>query len=143
MLFRSGNALLFSDPMGLQSYNGQTPPASIPGGPWTPQAGQQPGTFQGPQNPNGGGRDMCRYVPDEANGGPKGAKEPYWKKQEPGQKGWDRFDQKGNRITPEQAHPGNPPTPRPIPWVVPGSLPLYPLICPLCNVMFPPANGPS
>jgi RHS repeat-associated protein len=62
------NPLGLSDPLGLQAYNGQTPPSSIPGGPWTPQAGQQPSTFQGPKNPNGGGCDMCRYVPDEANG---------------------------------------------------------------------------
>jgi RHS repeat-associated protein len=137
-----GIPLSLSDPMGLQSYNGQTPPSGIPGGPWTPQSGQQPGTFQGPANPNGGPRDVCRYVPDEANGGPNGAKEPYWKTKEPN-KPWTRFDLKGNPITPEQAHPGNSPSTRPMPLVIPGSIPFYPLICPLCNVMFPPSNGPS
>lgn len=134
---------MLTDTFGLQTYNGQTPPTSIPGGYWTPQAGQQPGTYQGPKNPDGGGRDMCRYVPDEANGGPKGAKESYWKTQEPGQKGWSRFDLKGNSVTPEQAHPGNPPSTRPAPFLIPGSIPMYPLVCPICNVMFPPSNGPS
>jgi RHS repeat-associated protein len=137
-----GNPLGFTDPMGLQAYNGQTPPPNIPGGPWTPQEGQKPGTFQGPKNPNGGARDQCRYVPDEGNGGPKGAKESYWKTKEPG-KPWTRFDKNGIPITPEQAHPGNQPPPRSIPWVAPGSFPLYPWICPLCNVILPPVNGPS
>ena len=48
-----------------------------------PQPGQQPGTFQGPQNPYGGARDICRFVPDGANGGPSGANNPYWKTKTP------------------------------------------------------------
>jgi RHS repeat-associated protein len=131
-----GNPLSFSDPTGLQAYVGQTPPASIPGGSWTPQAGQPPGTFQGPKNP-GGPRKMCMFVPDEANGGPKGAKEAYWKTQEPGQKGWQRYNLEGKPITPEEAHPGNP--------RIPLRLPFYLLICPLCDIMHspPPVIGPA
>jgi RHS repeat-associated protein len=103
-----GNPLIFSDPLGLQPYEGQVPPSNMPGGPWTPAgAGQAPGTFFGPQNSNGGPRDICRYVPDGANGGPSGAKDAYWKTQEAGQKGWSRFDSSGNSISPQQAHPSN------------------------------------
>ena len=40
----------------------------------------------------------------ENNGGPKGAKKPYWKINLPGQKGWKRYDLKGNPITPKEAH---------------------------------------
>lgn len=73
-----GNPVSYTDPLGLQAYTGQTPPANIPGGPWVPQAGQPPGTFQGPATPAGGPRDICKYVPDRANGGPGGAPEGYW-----------------------------------------------------------------
>lgn len=138
-----GNPLSYSDPSGLDPYTGQTPPENIPGGPWTRAgAGQPPGTFYGPQNPNGGPRDVCRYVPDGANGGPVGAKDSYWKTKVPGEP-WTRFDLEGNPITPQQAHPGNP-TSAPIsPLVVPWSVPLYPVLCPLCNVLMPPTDGPS
>ena len=138
-----GNPLGFIDPDGLQAYNGQQPPPSMPGGPWTPAGpGQPPGTFYGPQNPNGGPRDVCRYVPDGSNGGPLSAKDSYWKTKEPG-KPWTRFDQNGNPITQEQAHPGNQNN-RPIsPLGIPGRIPLYPLVCPLCNVLMPSPNGPS
>ena len=139
--YANGAPTMYTDPMGLQPYTNQTPPANIPGGPWTPAgSGQQPGTFFGPKNASGP-RDICRYVPDGANGGP-GGKDGYWKTQEPG-KSWTRFDLNGNPVTPEQAHPGNPPSSRPTPLLIPGSIPLYPLVCPLCNVMFPPSNGPS
>ena len=136
-----GNPISLTDPLGLQAYTNQTPPASIPGGPWSPAGGgQQPGTFYGPKNPNGP-RDICRYVPDGSNGGPNGAKDPYWKTQEPG-KPWTRFDLNGKPITPNQAHPSTPRTPI-APITIPGSIPLYPLFCPLCSVLFPPSNGPS
>ena len=51
---------------------------------------------------------MCRYVPDEANGGIPGTKEGYWKTQVPGQD-WQRYDLNGYPISPTEAHPGNPP----------------------------------
>jgi hypothetical protein len=77
------------------------------------------------------------FVPDEANGGPKNAKEAYWKTQEPGQKGWQRYNLEGKPITPEEAHPGNP--------RIPLRLPFYLLICPLCDIMHspPPVIGPA
>jgi RHS repeat-associated protein len=130
-----GNPLSYTDPEGLQAFNGQTPPGNIPGGPWTPQPGQPPGVYQGPANPNGGPRDVCRYVPDEANGGPKGAQEGYWKTKTPTTP-WTRFDSNGNPISPGQAHPGNPPAAPP-----PIRLPIPLLLCPLCNFILPPVGG--
>ena len=103
-----GNPVSFVDPLGLQAYTGQTPPANIQGGPWEPQAGQPPGTFQGPQNPGGGPRDICRYVPDRANGGPANAPDAYWKTKTPEGK-WQRYNLQGSPVTAEQAHPGNRP----------------------------------
>ena len=102
-----GDPLSLTDIYGLQAYDGQLPPNTIPGGPWTPAGpGQAPGSFYGPSNPNGGPRAICRFVPDEANGGPKGAATPYWKTQEAGQKGWSRYDSSGIPTTAESAHPG-------------------------------------
>ncbi len=92
---------------------GISPPDSIPGGPWTPATGQRPGDFWGPKQP-GSGRPMCRYVPPAGQGGPPGS-QGYWKTQSPGQKGWQRYDNNGNPITPDQAHPGNPAPPDPTP----------------------------
>jgi RHS repeat-associated protein len=86
-----GDPLNLIDPQGLQAYNGQTPPPSIPGGPWTPAGpGQPPGTFAGPKGP---GQKICRYVPDENNGGPQGAQQSYWKTKTQGEPGgWpDRY----------------------------------------------------
>ena len=103
-----GNPVSFVDPLGLQAYTGQTPPANIQGGPWEPQAGQPPGTFQGPQNPGGGPRDICRYVPDRANGGPANAPDAYWKTKTPEGK-WQRYNLQGSPVTAEQAHPGTRP----------------------------------
>jgi hypothetical protein len=49
---------------------------------------------------------------------------------------------KGNPITPEEAHPGNPQGSRPLsPLGIPGRMPIYPLVCPLCNVLMPSENG--
>ncbi|MGJ0428053.1 PKD domain-containing protein [Methylobacter sp.] len=91
------------DPLGLNGI--PDPNGVVPGGPWTPAgSGQRPGDFWGPK-PSSGPRPMCRYVPDQANGGPPGATSPYWKTQTPGVKGWNRYDLNGNPITPEQAHP--------------------------------------
>lgn len=79
-------------------------PDSIPGGPWTPAGpGQRPGDFWGPKQP--GGRTMCRWVPSDDAGGPPGS-QGYWKTQTPGVKGWSRYDQEGNPISPGEAHPG-------------------------------------
>jgi len=81
------------------------PNGIVPGGPWTPNdgAGVRPGNFQGPKPPKGG-RAQCQWVPAEKNGGPPGSNG-YWKTNDAGQQGWSRFDQSGNPITPEQAHP--------------------------------------
>jgi RHS repeat-associated protein len=92
------------DPLGLQPYIGQTPPANIPGGPWEPRTGALPGSFQGPKQPKGP-RTICEYVPDGKNGGPPAAPNAYWKTQTPGQKGWQRYDLGGNPISASQAHP--------------------------------------
>ncbi len=71
-----GNPVSYTDPYGLQAWQpGMQPPSNIPGGPWMPAGpGQPPGTFFGPKKPVGG-KDMCRYVPDETNGGMPGNKQ--------------------------------------------------------------------
>jgi hypothetical protein len=104
------------DPYGLQAYTGQTPPANIPGGPWSPNLdpNAKPGNFLEPKQPKGP-RTQCQYVPDEQNGGTKGAKQGYWKTNSPSSRGWDHFDLNGNPITADQAHPGNGPQPKPVP----------------------------
>ncbi|WP_332772049.1 RHS repeat-associated core domain-containing protein [Phenylobacterium sp.] len=118
--YADGAPLSWSDPHGLQAYTGQTPPANIPGGPWSPAGpGQPPGTFYGPRNPTGGPRALCRFVPDAKNGGPAGAPDAYWKTKTAGQPDWNRFNQNGKQISPDQAHPGNSPQ-RPI--LLPGPL---------------------
>lgn len=96
-----GNPLIAIDPFGLSEI--PNPGSSVPGGPWTPQAGQKPGTYQGPMQE--GGRTQARYVPSETNGGPKGASSPYWKVKTPTGP-WERFDMSGRPLTPDQAHPG-------------------------------------
>jgi uncharacterized protein RhaS with RHS repeats len=101
-----GNSIRWSDAWGLQAYTGQIPPSNILGGPWSPQEGQRPGTFEGPKLPKGP-RETCRYVPDEKNGGTRGAKDGYWKTQKNGQKGYSRYSLNGNPITVEQAHAQN------------------------------------
>lgn len=94
------------DRFGLQAYTpGTMPPPGIPGGPWTPAPGQPPGSFQGPRN--GANRASCRYVPDARNGGPGGATNGgYWKSKTPTSE-WQRYNLRGQPITPAQAHPGN------------------------------------
>ncbi len=99
------NPLSFIDPTGLHA---EIPdPNNVPGGPWIPNDGNRPGNFLGPKPEGGGGRAQCQWVPADGDGGPPGSKG-YWKVNEPGTKGWNRFDQMGRPITPEQAHPGRP-----------------------------------
>ena len=79
-------------------------PSNIPGGPYTPAGnGQPPGTFNGPAQPSGP-RISIRWVPDEKDGGPPGSRG-YWKTKTPNQPGWQRYNQSGGPITPEEAHP--------------------------------------
>jgi RHS repeat-associated protein len=130
---------MYVDPQGLAGIPPNVPP-SVPGGPWSPAGpGQQPGTFFGPQQPSGP-RAICRWVPPATEGGPPGS-EGYWKVQDPGSTGWNRFDPNGQPLTPEEAHP-NPPVPRP-PFV-PG--PIFPIPLPAICQSFPgvcggPPNG--
>jgi len=100
-----GNPLNWFDLFGLASTI-PDPNGIIPGGPWTPASGQLPGDFQGPPKPGGGPRDLCRYVPDENNGGTPGAREPYWKTKS-SEGGWQRFNGNGSPISPAQAHGHN------------------------------------
>jgi len=53
---------------------------------------------------------MCRWVPREEDGGTPGSRG-YWKTQTPGVKGWQRYDQQGNPMTAEEAHPRPSPGP--------------------------------
>jgi uncharacterized protein RhaS with RHS repeats len=105
-----GNPISWTDPLGLQAWQpGMQPPSNIPGGPWTPAGpGQRPSDFFGPKKPSGS-RAMCRYVPDENNGRQRGTKQGYWKTITPGED-WSRYDLSGNPRSPEEMHPGNPPS---------------------------------
>lgn len=89
------------------------PPGDLPGGPYKPKAsspGNRPGGFLGPKPAEGGVRPQSQWVPSETEGGPPGSKG-YWKVQMPGEKGWQRYNQSGKFITPEQAHPNSGPKP--------------------------------
>lgn len=105
-LYVGASPVSTEDRFGLQAYTpGTMPPPGIPGGPWTPAPGQPPGSFQGPRN--GANRASCRYVPDARNGGPGGATNGgYWKSKTPTSE-WQRYNLRGQPITPAQAHPGN------------------------------------
>jgi RHS repeat-associated protein len=84
------------------------PPATLPGGPYTPKSndgGNRPGSFQGPPREKGP-RSQAQWVPPEQEGGPAGSKG-YWKVQLPGDKGWQRFNRNLKPISPDQAHPGH------------------------------------
>jgi hypothetical protein len=128
-----GNPISFIDPEGLQAFTGQTPPSSIPGGPWTPNPNPAAptGNFLGPKQ-SSGGRVQCQYVPDGKNGGPSTSKVGYWKTNSPDQKGWQRYNLQGQPITPGEAHPGNP--------LFRG---LGPLICPACFFILPELLNPG
>lgn len=100
------------------------PPEGIEGGPWTPQSGQPDGVYQGPRQPRGP-RTTLRWVPPESEGGPPGS-QGYWKRQHPDQRGYDRFDQRGRFMTPDEAHPN--PRPRPPPFMFLFRFPIAPFI---------------
>lgn len=105
------NPLAKTDPYGLAPLD---PNGTVPGGPWTPAGpGQRPGSFFGPAQP--GGRDICTWVPPEAEGGPPGS-QGYWKAKGPNTP-WERYNQRGGGISPEEAHPGNPGGGAPFPFV--------------------------
>jgi RHS repeat-associated protein len=99
------NPSSYIDNNGLVAYI-PDPNGVVPGGPWVPNDGNRPGNFLGPKPLGGGGRAQCQWVPADGAGGPPGS-DGYWKVNEPGTKGWSRFDKGGRPITPEQAHPGN------------------------------------
>ena len=106
----SGNArlILASNPLGGSEQSASTPQPPdpngvVPNGPWTSAGpGQRPFTFYGPQQASGG-RPMTRWVPPQGDGGPAGS-QGYWKTKTPTTP-WSRYDQQGNPITPEEAHP--------------------------------------
>ena len=130
-----GNPVLFVDPWGLAGEL-PNPNGLVPGGPWSPHDANRPGQYLGPKPVDGkGGRAQCQFVPSEGDGGPPGSKG-YWKTNQPGEKGWQRYDMKGNPIGPDEAHR--------FPFTrIPG-LPL--LICPACSIILEPIpqpNGPS
>jgi RHS repeat-associated protein len=101
--------LAFFDPFGLDPVIPN--PTNVPGGPWTPHDANRPGQFLGPKPSDGrGGRPQCQYVPPEGEGGPPGSRG-YWKTNQPGQSGWQRYNFEGKPITAQEAH--RIPTPRP------------------------------
>jgi len=105
MGYVNNDPLNFYDPSGLAEI--PNPNGTVPGGPWTQHDANKPGQFLGPKPADGvGGRAQCQWVPSQANGGPPGS-EGYWKTNQPGEKGWQRYDQSGRPITPQQAHPGS------------------------------------
>jgi len=123
LLFGGGDSNLYGyvlndpvnlvDPEGLWDVNAfPNPNGIIPGGPWKPNVNGRPGSFLGPKI-KGLGRSFLQYVPGELNGGPKGARTPYWKVKTPGQKGWQRYSMCGKPITPEEAHPSYGTEPKP------------------------------
>jgi RHS repeat-associated protein len=101
------NPISLIDPLGLQGIP-SAPHPGLEGGPWTEAPGQPPGSWFGPKQPKGP-RPMCNWVPPESEGGPSGSKG-YWKVTSPNGE-VQRFDQKLNPISSEEAHPGKPPNP--------------------------------
>lgn len=101
-----GNPVNFVDPEGLAGQPPSWPdlPKNI-----APKGGVQwfadpsnprGGTLQGPNTP-GVGREKFTWDSDKG----------YWKRQRPGQKGWERFSPNGTPLSPTEAHPGNPAAP--------------------------------
>lgn len=133
--YAESDPISFVDPNGLNSI--PNPNGVVPGGPWTPHDANRPGQFLGPKPENGvGGRAQCQFVPPEGKGGPPGS-QGYWKTNQPGQKGWQRFNLKGTPISPSEAH--KIPVPK-VPLPRSGA----PFICFICRLYFPePPPQPS
>jgi len=96
------NPATWIDPLGWAPPLGVPyPPPNIPGGPWTwspnPQS-ERGGVFIGPKQPKGPRRE-CTYSPSPGPG-----KNPYWKAYGGGEPP-QRYDENGNPITPDEAHP--------------------------------------
>lgn len=107
------NTYAYSDnnPLSKSDFFGLAPipsPNNVPGGPWTPVGPEEKGRFLGPK-PESGGRAQCQWVPSQEAGGPPGSKG-YFKTNQAGQKGWDRFTPTGEPQTAEQAHPSQQPS---------------------------------
>ena len=103
MRMRGGDPVSRIDPLGLSDIPSSVP-STIPGGPYNPAgSGQQPGTYYGPKQQSGP-RSICRWVPSGDQGGPSGSNG-YWKVNQPDRGGWQRYDQAGTPITPDEAHP--------------------------------------
>ncbi|MBO0664567.1 RHS domain-containing protein [Jiella sp. MQZ9-1] len=101
----NGDPVNLIDPLGLAGWNYGPPPPGMPGGPYTLQRGQRPGTYMGPKQPQGGTRSMCRGVPPTDEGGPPGTPAPYWKYTPPGGGPVQKFDINGNPLLPgDQGH---------------------------------------
>jgi len=137
----NGNPISYIDMYGLEGMfyigpNGikrpiPNPNKVVPGGSWTPDPGNRPGSFLGSQT-NGSGRASCQYVPPEGKGGPPGSKG-YWKTRQHGQKNWGQhYDLKGNYISPEKAHPKQPVKP---PFSIWRIFPRIPIILPCGQCM--------
>jgi len=115
--FAASSPLSFIDPDGLSPAI-PDPNGVVPGGPWKPNDANRPGNFLGPGGANGG-RSQCQWVPAEGEGGPPGSGG-YWKVNPPGQSGWQRYNQRGDPISVEEAH--RIPRPRPFPNPGPGAV---------------------
>ncbi len=130
-----GNPTRLIDPMG---WAGSPPPGvpyppdNIPGGPWewspNPQ-NSRGGDFIGPKQPSGP-RARCTYAPP----GPNNV-DPYWKTTDP-QGNQQRYNMQGQPITPEEAHP------RPGRPVLPGGLPVVPVVPAVPPTFLPPVIDP-
>jgi RHS repeat-associated protein len=130
-----GNPVSNIDPSGLANLpvpppGTPYPPANIPGGPWqwspNPQ-NPRGGVWQGPKPPGGGQRNICTYAPPSPIN-----ENPYWRTNAPDGTN-QHYDNSGNPITADQAHPGpnsvspsnSPPIPlggNPILWGILGLL---------------------
>ena len=123
------NPGMYTDPRGEQSV-----PDWMPRGPYGPRTPN--GRYLGPKQ-SSGPRPYCEYVPKNS----VGTHDPYWKNYSGNGKP-QRYDLRGNPITAEQAHPGNPSSNRSSPFDRLLRLPRFP--APFVyfppNLMFPPCS---